>query len=591
MRILLLCLLVFLTGCEKQAKDKEQSYVTPFEASNGLQTATYQETIDFYMELARDFPEINIQTIGETDSEYPLHIVTFNADADFNFQKLAPNKTIVLVNNGIHPGESDGIDASMMLFRDLAQNTIEPPENVVLVAIPVYNIGGALNRGMLTRVNQNGPEEYGFRGNARNYDLNRDFIKSDTRNTRTFAKIYQLLQPDFFVDTHVSNGADYQYSISHLFTQHNKLGGEPGGYLEDNVRPEMERKMEEAGWPITPYVNIFNTPPDNGFSQFMDHPRYSTGYTSLWNSFGVMIETHMLKPYEDRVHATYEFLKTLIGYCDSDHQTIKSIREEARNRHKEWLYYPVKWGLDSTRVRKLNFKGYQADTLISAITGLERLKYNRQNPFIREVPYYNYYKPTDSVEIPEAYVIGSEWQRIIDRLELNGIVFSPLENDTLMRVQSAKITNYKTYQHPYEGHYPHYDTELEYSFIDKRFSAGDFLIPTDQPGIRYLLETLEAQAIDSFFNWNFFDTVLQQKEGFSPYVFEDLALQILHSNPVLKDSLELKKERDPVFSENWYAQLQWLYERSEYFEQALNQYPVYKILKDQSSPEDSSVTK
>ena len=217
-------------GCETPLEDKIASYQTPYEASKTAETATYEECIAFYKRLARDFPEVNIQTLGTTDSGFPLHLVTFNPDGDFNFDNVREDKALVLVNNGIHPGESDGIDATMLLFRDLATEKLEAPENTVLVTIPVYNIGGALPRNSTTRVNQNGPAEYGFRGNARNYDLNRDFVKMDTENALSFAEIFHLVKPDVFVDNHVSNGADYQYVLTHLFTQHNKLGGELGKY-------------------------------------------------------------------------------------------------------------------------------------------------------------------------------------------------------------------------------------------------------------------------------------------------------------------------------------------------------------------------
>jgi hypothetical protein len=239
----------------------------------------------------------------------------------------------------------------------------------VVVTIPIYNIGGALNRGSKTRVNQNGPAEYGFRGNARNFDLNRDFIKCDTKNTRTFYEIYHLIQPDVFVDTHVSNGADYQYVLSHLFTQHNKLGGDSGAFIRQRFIPEMEIMMAEAGWPATPYVNVFNRPPDSGFSQFMDHPRYSTGYTSLWNTLGMMIETHMLKPYQERVVATYEFLTHLIAFCETEHQNIKALRNSVKEQHLRRRYYSLSWQIDSTKTRTLAFKGFKADTLISSVTG------------------------------------------------------------------------------------------------------------------------------------------------------------------------------------------------------------------------------
>jgi len=205
-------------SCEEQAEDSTTDFPTHFELSKGKETATYLQTIDFYIQLAKEFPEINMQTIGETDSGHPLHIVTFNFDSEFNFRKIGEEKIVMLINNGIHPGESDGIDATMLLFRDLATGKKVAPKNTVLVTIPIYNVGGALNRNSSTRANQNGPKSYGFRGNAKNYDLNRDFIKSDTKNARTFAEIFHLVKPDIFIDNHVSNGADYQYVLTHLFT-------------------------------------------------------------------------------------------------------------------------------------------------------------------------------------------------------------------------------------------------------------------------------------------------------------------------------------------------------------------------------------
>ena len=229
MKIYLFLLLTFLfIACETKEEQENISFKTVFETSNGLETASYHETIAFYRSLAKEYPEINIQSIGNTDSGYPLHIVTFNKDGDFSFERLRKNKILVLVNNGIHPGESDGIDATMLLFRDLALKKVKNPNNVILTTIPIYNIGGSLNRNSTTRANQNGPISYGFRGNAQNYDLNRDFIKADTENAKSFAEIFHLIKPDIFIDNHVSNGADYQYTLTHLFTQHNKLGGTLG---------------------------------------------------------------------------------------------------------------------------------------------------------------------------------------------------------------------------------------------------------------------------------------------------------------------------------------------------------------------------
>lgn len=577
--LVLLAIFLFLS-CEDEKQDKTEEFQTHFELSDSKETATYLQTIDFYIQLAQEFPEINIQTIGETDSGNPLHVVTFNLDGDFNFQKIGTEKTVILINNGIHPGESDGIDATMLLYRDLATGKLQPPKNTIITTIPIYNVGGALNRNSFSRANQNGPISYGFRGNARNYDLNRDFIKMDTKNARTFASIFHLIKPDIFIDNHVSNGADYQYTLTHLFTQHDKLGGNLGEYLHEEMMPKLEKSLKTNNWEITPYVNVFNRVPESGFIQFMDYPRYSTGYTTLWNTLGMMVETHMLKPYKNRVEGNYLLMQKIINIAEKDGEKIKELRNEATMRYLDMKYYPVQWKVDTTRTSILDFKGYEADTLISEVTGFPRLKYNRDRPFTKSVEYKNYYVPNDSVQIPEAYVVKKGWREVIEILDLNAIEYQEMEKDTAISVESYKISDYKTSKRPYEGHYPHYDTKVEKKLEHISFSKGDLIVPTVQPGIRYLLETLEPQANDSFFNWNFFDTVLQQKEGFSPYVFEDEALEMLNENNGLREKFEFKKNEDQSFAEDWYAQLDWIYKQSKYYEEAHLQYPVYRLLKE-----------
>ena len=576
----ILFLSIVFVSCETEPDDKTADFQTYFEQTDGLETATYLQTIDFYIRLDKEFPEINMQTMGETDSGYPLHIVTYNPDGDFNFQKIGDDKTIVLINNGIHPGESDGIDATMLLFRDFATGKLGPPKSTVLVTIPIYNIGGALNRNSTTRANQNGPKAYGFRGNALNYDLNRDFIKGDTRNTRAFYEVFHHVKPDIFIDNHVSNGADYQYTLTHLFTQHNKLAGDLGKYLNEEMMPGLEKSLKDADWEITPYVNVFEEVPETGFSQFMDHPRYSTGYTTLWNTFGMMVETHMLKPYKQRVEGTYRLLEKMTALAETDHEKIERLRMEAKHRHRSWKYYPTKWAVDTTQTTTLNFKGFEADTLISDVTDQPRLKYDEERPFTKPVAYSNYMKPIDSVAVPHAYVLKKGWTRVINLLKANEIDLKPIQKDTLLTVESYKIDSFETASLPFEGHYPHSETKVKVASKQINFQQDDFLIFTDQPGIRYLLETLEPQANDSFFNWNIFDPILQRKEHFSPYVFEDEAFEMLQNDSILLNSFQLKKKNDTTFAKDGYAQLDWLFQKSEHFENAYLQYPVYRLLKE-----------
>ncbi|MEO6830718.1 MAG: M14 family zinc carboxypeptidase, partial [Chitinophagaceae bacterium] len=239
--------------------------ITPFELSKGQSTATYYECIDFYKKLETATGRVRVDSSGQTDAGFPLHTIIYPATKKWDTSGIT-----IVINNGIHPGEPDGIDASMMLLRDLAEGLYSIPKNVRLVVIPIYNIGGALNRNNSTRVNQDGPLEYGFRGNSQNLDLNRDFIKNDSRNARIFRQIFHRYDPEIFIDNHVSDGADYQHTMTLLSTQYDKLGGALGEYFRNTLDPLLYKKMDAAGWPMIPYVNVEDGIPDSGWTAFYD---------------------------------------------------------------------------------------------------------------------------------------------------------------------------------------------------------------------------------------------------------------------------------------------------------------------------------
>lgn len=551
-------------------------FPTPFEKGNGNQSTTYNECIQYYQDLDASYATIQMIEKGKTDSGKPLHIVIFSENKNFDVNQ---NKAIVLVNNGIHPGEPDGIDASMMLMRDLAIAKIKVPKNTLVVVIPVYNIDGMLNRNTSSRANQNGPEEYGFRGNARNFDLNRDFIKSDTKNSRSFQELFRSINPDVFLDNHVSNGADYQYTFTCIATQHERLGTKLGNYFINEFYPSIVHSMNQKKIDVVPYVNVHSTTPDKGFEQFTDTPRYATGYTTLFNTLGFVPETHMLKSFKDRVKVTYEFMVSVINYTDANWQKIKNIRSESHNEYTAGTHYPMDWTIDSTKVSYIDFKGFEGKNKPSDVSGKDRLFYDRSKPFTKKIPFYGNYKPSKFVSVPKAYVIPqSQWQ-VLDLLKLNKIEHTQLQKDTLIEVESYKIDSYQTSKSPYEGHYGHYNTKISKKTEKLKFVAGDYVFSTNQPAVKYLLETLEPEAVDSYFNWNFFDAILQQKEYFSSYVFEDVAKDLLDKNPTLKSEFEAKKQSDKAFSDSGSAQLDWIYKHSDYYEKSHLQYPVYRIIK------------
>ncbi len=551
--------------------------LTPYERSGKKETATYDQAIAYYKNLDAAYPQAKLISCGLTDFGKPLHLLVLSKKQIFDPLQVRKNGLrVLLINNGIHPGEPEGIDASMMLARDLLKGN-KLPENVVICIIPVYNIDGSFNRTSTSRANQNGPLAYGFRGNSKNYDLNRDFIKTDSKNSRSFQEIFNSWQPEVFVDTHTSNGADYQYVMTLIPTQKDKLNPLLSAYMTRTMIPALYAGMKESGYEMIPYVNSVEETPDAGITGFLESPRFSTGYTTLHNTIGFMPETHMLKDYDKRVDATYALLLHYIRIVERDARIIGENKAKADEETIGQNTFAIAWKLDEQKFDEIEFKGYAARQKTSGVSGLDRLYYDRNEPYTKKIKQWNNFVPALTVEKPIAYIIPKAWSRVIELLKLNRVRMYEFKEDSNLPVDSYYITDYKTQPKPYEGHYLHSGVQLKTVSQKLVFYKGDFVVYMDQPLNRYIVETLEPQATDSFFNWNFFDSVLSMKEHFSAYVFEDTAAELLKNNPELKTKLEQEKQKKPDLAKNAEAQLDFVYQNSAYYEQTYSRYPIARL--------------
>lgn len=576
--LLSILFLSILTTSKSQVNLKYSENITP----------TYQEVIDNYKLLDRKHAKAKLITYGPTDSGKPLHLFVISSDKDFSPESLhKKNKRILLINNGIHPGEPDGIDASLQLADDILNNRNDLSEllhNTVICIVPVLNIGGALNRSPYNRTNQNGPAEHGFRANAKNQDLNRDFIKLDAENTKSFIQILREWNPDIFIDTHTSNGADYQYVMTIIPTQHNKLHPVVGNFLNVKMVPHLYSALAKTPYEMTPYVQTMGGNIEKGIIGFMDSPRYTSGYTALFNTLGFITETHMFKPYADRVMATYEFIAEVIRFTNVHSNEIGEIRKKAIEETINIKEHVIQWKLDTTKKDSFSFKGYESGYKTSKITGNLRLYYDRDKPYERKIPFYNYYQPVVFVQKPDFYLIPQAWKEVIERLKLNGVQMKQFLKDTTLLVQAYYIEDYSTSQRPNNGRYSHSNIKVRSESQKIDFYKGDFVIETNQVANNLIVQTLEPHAVDSYFSWNFFDAILSRKEYFSGYIFEDYAEEFLNKNPEVRKELDEKKRTDPAFAENAWAQLNLIYEKSPYFEQSFLRLPVYRLNKMQKLP-------
>lgn len=614
------------------------SLLTPWEKSSGVSTASYQQCVDWYAALAKLFPGwLSFGSIGTGDNGLPIYAISYSTKDRFRLNRFGQSiegalaeegnvsgstphsipsakdgdiiniqsKPIsLLINNNIHPGEPEGTDASMLLLRDMIffpDQYYNPytilPLDLTLTIICQYNVDGTANRGRPSRANQVGPDAYGFRGNARNLDLNRDFIKLDSRNAEALVRFMATKKFDFFIDNHTSNGADYQYVLTYFHTRPEKFFHPRRQWIEP-FEAEFQKRLKFDQWKTAPYVETVKTIPDSGLYAFWETGRYATGYAALLGTVGYTVETHMLKPFPQRVLATLAFMENFVenlGWVvipdlnsgwgltsQAEYQTRPPMSGNSNHLSSHYYkkpgdYFPLNFQLDKSTYESIDFYGYQSGYKKSDVTGLPRLYYDRTKPWQGKVRYYNKYLAIDSVLVPKAYIVSSAYPEVIDRLKRNDVFVKRNSVDTVILLRVSYIVDYKTVNRPYESHYLHHDIKVKDTLIPIRIFPGDFIIPVRKETTAFLVNVLEPQAPDSYFAWNYFDGILQQKEGFSDYVFEDYAADWLRKNPMKKSEFELKKQQDDSFAKSAWAQLQWIYQQTELYEPTHNRYPVYRL--------------
>jgi len=556
--------------------------LTPYEQGNLNQTTTWADCIAWYEALARQYPAVlRFEKIGVSDAGVPIHAGVVSSDGVFDREAIkAAGRAIFFNNNGIHPGEPEGVDGCMALVRDFC---LEPERltalgTTVFLFVPLYNVDGAFNRANTSRVNQDGPEQFGFRGNSRHLDLNRDFVKCDTLTARVFNELFTAWDPDVMVDTHTSNGADYSYTMTLIHTQADKLGGGLGEFLRADMLPAMYAGMEARGWPTCPYVNPVQDSPDHGIAEFLETARFSTGYAALHHTIGFMPETHMLKPFKDRYESMRALVDVALAFTVQNAARIQQLRRAAKEAGRTRAEWPVRWKMDEANPSSFRFKGYEARYKKSALGDYARLYYDRSSVWERDIAYYNSFPVEQAVPAPQAYVVPQQWREAIERLQWNGVRMERVEADRVQHVAYYHIDWVTSRPTAYEGHMFHDDVVLERRHGSVQLRAGDYLVPLDQDNARYAVETLEPLAHDSFFRWGFFNSVLEKKEAYSEYVFEDEAEKLLVQEPALAAKFELWKEENPGLLTNQEAVLDFIFANcAKYREPEWRRYPVFMI--------------
>lgn len=586
MRPTIILFVILLTGFNSFSQKPE--LVTLFEKTNGLESPNYDSTISFCKELEKASGMVKLAYIGKTAQGRDIPFVIVNKGKIFDIQSVKnSSKTILLIQACIHSGEPDGKDAGLLLIRDI----ITKPEllslldKVTILFLPMLNPDGHENNSIYNRVFQNGPRERGCRTSAQNLNLNRDFSKADSPEIKSWLKMYHQWNPDFFIDCHVTDGADYQYIITYNFGIFGNMTPSVTHWAKDIYLSYIENEMKKFSKPISYYVE-FNkiSDPKSGIISGIWGPMYSDEYVSVNNRPAFLIETHMYKDYHTRVINTYELLKQSIILLNKESTNLKKILKENDEfvSSKEFRKQPFNLTFELSHDSiMIDFLGYEYQIVKSDISGGDWSIFDNKKPVTQRIPFFN--KPIPKVQciIPEAYIIPVEWLDVIERIRLHGIKVKRLKEDLSIKTQMGKLSNIVYENQPFEGHTRMQSFDI-HEFEDIRiFHKGSAVIETSQPTAQLIAHLLEANGPVSFLSWGFFNTCFQVKEKPEDYIIEVIARNMIKNDPQLLSELNELKKQDPEFSKNSSAILNWFFNKSEFADKSLNVYPVGKIYNSQ----------
>ncbi len=512
-------------------------------------------------------------------------MVIASADQVFTAEGLkATAKPLLLAHAGIHAGEIDGKDAGLMLLRDMtvADKRKDLLESANFLFIPILNVDGHERRSPFNRVNQRGPKTMGWRTNARNQNLNRDFTKLDTEGVRALIRVFRQWQPDLYLDLHVTDGADYQYDIT--FGGNGRHGWSPsiGNWIEDVYRPFVNSALTEKGHEPGGLVFAANDMDmKDGFLTWSGNPRFSNGYGDAIHLPSVLVENHSLKPYKRRVLGTYVLLAASLEVLAKEKISLHAAVDNDRQRRPQST--PLGFKRDENQVpQNVPFKGISSERFEGKVSGGEVVRWTGK-PVNLSIPRVTIEKPTTMIETPAAYVIPAVWADIAERIALHGIkverLSEPLTTTAeFYRLPDSGIAAPSDWTpNPFEGHIRIDPGKPVKQVIETTFPTGSYRISTDQPLGELLVLMLEPQAPDSFLQWGFFLEIFTRTEYAEAYVLEPLAQKMLDRDADLRVRFEKKLENDAGFAASEHQRLMWFYEQTPFYDETYLRYPVARI--------------
>lgn len=567
---------------------QNNDWKTKFETSNFLETVTYDECIEFSKKLAGASQMAHYSEIGMSPQKRAIPLLVVDKDGLVDPQQIKNSgRLILLIQAGIHAGEPDGTDATFLLLRDMLINhkNLELLDQVSILFIPSFNVDGQARRSPYNRINQNGPEEMGWRTNSNNQNLNRDYMKADSPEMKAWLHLWTQYLPDFFIDCHTTDGADYQYVSTYALETFGNMDADLSAWVVNTYEPYLNQKMTEKNSPIFPYVTFRNWhDPRSGLIRGVGTPMISQGYTALQNRIGLLIETHMLKAYKPRVMATHDMILATLESMNQHARTLKEMNHAADIKMSSVKFAPkelaVRYETNMKDSVKVDFLGVEYEIVHSDLTGGDWFQYSDQNTTF-QLDLFEKQKAKEIVQLPLAYIIPVEWSQVQDIIKSQGIEYFITEKDLDINIESYHFSNQKWANSSFEGHQNLFSFDQSIENKSSIFRSGAMVVPVHQRMLKVLVYLLEPKADNSLVSWGFFNSVMERKEYAETYVMEKMAREMIAENPSLLSEFETWKKENPEAAKSQWVQTMWFFEKTPYWDQKKDVYPVGRIVDEQ----------
>lgn len=551
----------------------DDPWATDFEKSGGKETPRYDATMDWLERLADAAPEIELVTLGMSPEGRAIRMAVVSSSGAFTPEAMAKDgKPVLLVQAGIHSGEIDGKDAGLMLLRDLTVRKLKAKllDGANLLFVPIVNVDGHERFGPYNRINQRGPREMGWRTNARNLNLNRDYAKLDTPEMRAMIATINTWKPDLYLDLHVTDGADYAYDITWGYDGPHAYSPNVAAWLDAYLTPAAERDLEAMGHVPGPLVfSVDGGDFSRGITLETSSPRYSDGYGSARHLPTILVENHSLKSYERRVLGTYVLLEsTLRSLASYGAQLRRASEEDAKTRGAQ---VALAWKVPEGTPQSIQFQGVRYTRVASAISGGVKTVWGGE-PEDMVIPYPQKTEIAASATPPKAYWISAIYPEVIERLEAHGVRLERQDKASSREVGMYRVSKWVFDAAPFEGR-TRVKGEVTLEPHTVNYPAGSVRVPVNQPLGTLIMLLMEPLSPDSFFQWGFFNASLQRTEYVESYVVEAMAEQWLKDDPQLAREFT-EALSDPRFAADPAARLDWFYRRTPFSDDRWGLIPV-----------------